>query len=303
LGSRILAGLAAANVVVTQAYLAETTQESERAGVMGRIGAAISIGLIVGPFFGGQLVQIGGSQLLGIVAGSASAVGAVILAIGMKNLPPKSKREPGKTPIIDFRLLSEVPGLKSMFVLATVAWFALACLEGTFGRLVAHKFEFPLTELGMHFTLPQGASGTVFALESLVAFAVQGLLYGTLAKKFEFGTLLRLSYILQGIGLLLTPFAPGFGVILAFSALYSLGGAISNPTVNTACSNMVSEEKQGELFGLLQASRSIGFLFGPLIGGALFDLRPSLPYVVAGAVAIAAALLVPPFRKLAAEPT
>ena len=300
--SRVIAGLAAANVVVAQAYLADTSSEEERAGVMGRIGAAISVGLIIGPFFGGQLVEMGGSKLLGVVAAGASILGAAVLAVGMKGMPPKEERKPGKTPIVDFSLLREIPSLKPLFVLATVSWFALACLEGTFGRLVAYKFEFPMTELGFHFNLPQGASGTVFAVESLIAFAVQGLLYGPLAKRLSFAWLLRIGYVAQGVGLLLTPYAPGFGLILVFSSVYSLGSALSSPTINTACSNLVEESKQGELFGLLQASRSVGFLLGPMIGGALFDLRPALPYVLAGAVALAAALLVPKVKAGPATP-
>lgn len=291
--SRILGGLAAANVVVAQAYLADLTSEEERGPVMGRIGAAISVGLIAGPFLGGQLAQAGGSQLLGIVAACASGFGALVLFLGMKGIPPKEKREPGKAPIIDFRLLKDLPDLRPMFILAAVAWFALACLEGTFGRLIAHKFEFPLHELGLSFTKPQGASGTVFGLESLVSFAIQGILFAWISARVSFRSLLRVGFVMQGIGLLLTPFAPGLGLIFVFSSIYSAGGALANPTINTICSNLVPESRQGELFGLLQAARSIGFLLGPLLGGALFDLLPAAPYILAGGVATLAALMVP----------
>jgi DHA1 family multidrug resistance protein-like MFS transporter len=102
-----------------------------------------------------------------------------------------------------------------------------------------------------------------------------------------------MGYVLQGIGLLLSPFAPVLSILFLVSALFSAGGALANPTVNTICSNLVPESRQGELFGLLQSSRSIGFLLGPIIGGALFDFRPATPYVLAGAVCVVAALLVP----------
>lgn len=293
LASRVLAGLAAANVVVAQAYLADHTTEKERGAVMGRIGAAISVGLIAGPFLGGQLVEIGGSRLMGFVAAGASGFGALLLFLMMKSDRPAEKREPGKAPIIDFRLWKDLPDLRPMLILAAVAWFALACLEGTFGRLLDARFHFPLTDLGMHFSLPQGASGAVFAVESLVSFAVQGVLYGWISKRMAAPNLLRVGYVLQGLGLLLTPFAPSLGVIFAFSAVYSFGGGLANPTVNTVCSNLTPEGRQGELFGLLQAARSLGFLVGPVLGGVLFDWRPAAPYVLAGAVATVAALAVP----------
>lgn len=300
LASRVLAGLAAANVVVAQAYLADQTTEEDRGPAMARIGAAISVGLILGPFLGGQLVQIGGSSLLGYVAAGASGFGAMVLALGLKHVPPKEKRQPGRTPIIDFRLLKEIPGLRPMFVLAAVAWFALACLEGTFGRLIAQIFQFPLHEIGMTFTKPQGASGAVFGLESLVSVLIQVVLYGWIIKRVGVRSLLRTGYLLQGVGLLLTPFAPGFGLILVFSSIYSAGGALANPTINTMCSNMVAEDRQGELFGLLQSARSIGFLLGPLLGGILFDINRAAPYLLAGGIALLAAFLVPLARPNAA---
>ncbi|HJP84183.1 MAG TPA: MFS transporter [Fimbriimonadaceae bacterium] len=291
--SRVLAGLAAANVVVIQAYLADTSTEVERGPAMGRIGAAISVGLIGGPVLGGQLSQLGGSQLLGYVAAAFSGIAAICLFIGMKGIPPKEARSPGSRSIVDLSLIKSDRGFRALILLAAVSWFALACLEGTFGRLMEQRFTFPMSDLGLSFTKPQGVSGAVFGLESLVAFAVQGLLYVWISKRIQPSGLLRIGFFLQAIGLVMTPFVPSLGFILMFSSLYSIGTSIANPTLNTVCSNRVDENRQGELFGLLQASRSIGFLLGPIIGGALFDWHAAAPYVLAGGVSMAALLLVP----------
>ena len=51
--------------------------------------------------------------------------------------------------------------------------------------------------------------------------------------------------------------------------------------------------RKRELFGVLQSARSIGFLIGPLVGGALFDFQAWMPYVLACVVCIFAAMLVP----------
>ena len=290
--SRIVAGLAAANVVVAQAYLADRSSEENRGQVMGRIGAAISTGLIAGPFLGGRLVEVGGSRLMGFVAAAASGIGALVLLIGMSNPKPKGPVELPATPIFDFRLIRDIPRLKMFFLLAAVAWFSLACLEGTFGRLVADMYQYPLQEFGMTFTKPQGASGAIFGLESLIAFLVQGLLFARISRSLSSRSLLLIGFILQGAGLLLTPFAPSFAVLVLWSGIFSFGGAIANPTINAVCSQLVPENRQGELFGLLQASRSVGFLFGPILGGALFDWHRALTYVAAGAVLLGASVLV-----------
>jgi len=79
--------------------------------------------------------------------------------------------------------------------------------------------------------------------------------------------------------------APGFGWLLLTGAFFAGGLAIANPTVSGLCSKAVPEDRQGELFGILQSARSVGFVLGPLIGGALFDWRATAPYFLAGIVA------------------
>ncbi len=290
--SRILGGLAAANVVVAQAYLADITTEDERAVAMGRIGAAISAGLISGPALGGYLAAIGGNFLLGVTAATCSGLGAIILAIFLNRTQPLIGETVAKRPIFDLRLLAELPRLRKLFVLATVSWFALACLEGTFGRLIHRKLGFGQMEFGM-----------IFSFESLIAVLVQGLLLAWITKRLNQTAMLRSGYILQGIGLFLTPFAPGFAILFVFSGLYSVGTALANPTVNAVCSALTPQERQGELFGLLQGTRSIGFLLGPVLGGVLFDWRPEAPYFLAGLVGLAAAFLVPSVPILEAAPS
>ena len=103
--------------------------------------------------------------------------------------------------------------------------------------------------------------------------------------------MLRLGYVLQGVGLGLTPFAPGLVWLFACSTLYAIGAGVANPTINARCSDITPENRQGEMFGLLQAARSVGFLLGPLLGGILFDWRPEMPYLLAAGVMILASLL------------
>lgn len=291
--SRVLGGLGAANVAVAHAYVTDATQGPARTKALGRVCAAVTAGIMVGPLIGGQLAEAGGNHLLGLVAALFSALGVLVLVVALPNRPPAEAQRPGKPPVFDVRLLRELPALRPLVLLAVVSWFALACLEGTFGRLLEARLEFPSSLLGIPFTQAVGASGAIFSVESLVGVLVQGLVLAWISVRVGRRPLLRAAYLLQGLGLLFTPFVPGLGWILLCSIVYSAGIALANPTVNAACSAQVADERQGELFGMLQGARSIGFLFGPILGGALFDLWPAAPYVLAGAAGVAAALLVP----------
>jgi MFS family permease len=280
--SRIVAGLAAANVALAQAEVAALHEESARPAALGRLSAATTGGLILGPAVGGWLSHIGGSILLGMTAASLSALAALALALVIPHRVPAEATAPdADKPRARFALLREVPALTSLFVLAATAWFALACLEGTFGRLIHQRLGYGPREYGL-----------IFGYEALLGVLVQALLLDQLTKRLTPVVLLRVGYGLQGIGLGLTPFAPSLAWLFACSTLYAIGAGVANPTINARCSAVTPSDRQGEMFGLLQAARSVGFLLGPLLGGILFDWRPDAPYLLAAGVMFLAGTLV-----------
>jgi MFS family permease len=278
--SRILAGFAAANVVVAQAYLADTTSDRERTKVMGRVGMATTAGLILGPALGGWLAERGGNFLTGSVAAIASSVGVLWIALGVPMSPPREQRMMSARPSLS--LLREFPALRGLFLLSTIAYFVLACLEGTFGRLLRARFGYGPGEFGL-----------IFGYEALLGVLVQGFVLPRLSQRFAPVPILSLAYALQGLGLGMTPFVPNLAGLFLASTLFAPGVGLASPMLNSLCSAATPSERQGEMFGLLQAVRSFGFLIGPILGGLLFDWKPPAPYVLAGGVALTVSLLVP----------
>jgi len=278
LASRLLAGVGAANVVVAQAYVTDVTAPDERPAALGRMSAAVSAGLVLGPVVGGFLAHAGGNLLLGLVAAAASALGAVWILVAVPPRPPIVERAEGEAPgraQSAFSLFRSNPALARLFAVAVTGWFALACLEGTFGRLIHHNLGMGQLEFGLLLSLEAGIS------------LVQGILYPLLARRLSPEALLRLSYGLQAVGLMLMPFAPGLGALALFSTLFGLGVGAASPAINGRASYLVPPDRQGEVFGLLQSSRALGFLVGPILGGVLFDWRPAAPYLAAGTVLLA----------------
>ena len=287
LASRVLAGFAAANVVVAQAYLADTLPQSqsgqqERTALLGRMGAFITAGLVLGPALGGWLAFLGGNRLLGFAAAGASALGAVWIMAAVPSTAPRQQSEKEAQRSIfffDFSLFAVAPKLRPLLVLAASAYFALACLEGTFGRLIKHKLGLGPREFGF-----------IFGYEALIAVAAQTFLLTYLRARTTPRRLLAGAYLLQGIGLFLTPFAPGLPALFGLSTLYATGSGIAGPVLSGLGSDETPPERQGELFGLMQSARSVGFLVGPTLGGVLFDWRMEAPYLIAGGVLFVAAL-------------
>jgi MFS family permease len=307
--SRALSGFGGANVSIAQAYMADLSSPESRTSAMGRLGAAVSAGLIAGsaslalPFM--HVVNVG------LVAGSLSAVGAggLLFLPGRRNSEDTGSAHSSDTDtgfghgtginvvsvdgpdtvsahrtrlkVFDFNLLRTLPALRSLVVVAVVAWFSLAMLEGTFGRLIERTLGFHRQEFG-----------EVFALEAVVGVLAQGVILAWLVNRTAAGMRLRSSYVMQGTGLALMPFVPGLGSLFGVSALYAMGSGLANGTVNGLCSLVTPDDRQGELFGLLQGARSVGFAIGPMLGGLLFDVNHQAPYLLAGGTCLAAAVLV-----------
>lgn len=274
LASRILAGFGGGNVAAAQALVSVKANPESRAVEMGKLGAAISAGLVAGPAIGGFLAEWGGALLVGLVAGSLSLCGLLVAAWFV----PKDDRLARPEEYTNKKLA--VSGtLKALFAIATVSWLALATLEGTFGRLLKHIYG-----------QGQLAFGAIFAYESLLGVAVQAWMVGPVVKRFGERSVLIGSYLLQGAGLAAMPFAGTMTILVVASTIYSVGAALANPTLNAWVGDLTPEQNQGAVFGLLQSARSIGFMVGPAMGGVLFDWQIPAPYVLAGVACLLASI-------------
>lgn len=277
--SRILAGFGGANVAIAQASVVDDSNPEHRTKILGRLGAAQTAGMIAGPAAGGFVGAYLGTHWIGIIGFAASATGLILATIfaelrGQQAVSTKPKFGFGP-------LIRDFPRLIPFIVIASVAWFSLSTLEGTFGRLLISQWGFGEKEMG-----------AIFSFESFTSFVIQGLLLGWLTSKIKDRTLLSVGYLVQGIGLAITPFVPDLLPLFGASLLFAAGTAIANPTLNGLASQSVSKDRQGELFGVLHSARSIGFAIGPLIGGVLFDWKPIAPYLLAGSVCVITSIIV-----------
>lgn len=277
--SRVLAGFAAANVAIIQASLADATEGDARASAMGKFSAAINAGLMVGFAGGGVVAEHLGARSMGFMGASLSAIAALCLWFGMPASPPKAKSEQRQSHF-GLGLLRDHPRLTRLFVLAAISWFSLACLEGTFAQL-----------LQIQFSQGQTVFGFILMFEMVLGFVLQSLFFERIQRRFGKEWTLRAGYVLMGGGLALTPFAPNLALLVCFGSFYAIGKGLADPSMNLLTSEATPEDRQGEMFGLLQSARNLGFLGGPSLGGYLFGISVAIPYVVAGVVSISAAAL------------
>jgi MFS family permease len=291
--SRILAGFGGANVSVAQAMAAVAAGE-DRKRVLGLVSATLSAGMIFGPAVGGFLSHSSGSKLIGVIGAIISFVGgALVLFMVPKDAPgedlDQSGELPKKTAVFDLSIFRSYPSLLPFFWIAVSASFALATLEGTFGRLIHAMLGYGQREFGV-----------IFSYEALLGIFVSVVVLVWLSKRMCDTSILRLGYISQGIGLGLNPLAgvlvhiaPGMFWLLIAATFFAFGAGIVGPTLSSLASSTVPENIQGELFGTMQAARTVGFIIGPILGGFLFDFWHPGPYVFAAVVCLFVAIALP----------
>src|SRR5690606_13743304 len=88
------------------------------------------------------------------------------------------------------------------------------------------------------------------------------------------------------VGLFAVASASGLYTLWGGMVCYGLGMGLSMPAFSSGASLAVRPEEQGSLAGIIGSMGAWGFLFGPLIGGGLYSIRPSLPYWCATALIV-----------------
>ena len=260
--SRILAGIAGANISTAQAYIADSTPPEQRAKGMGLIGAAYGLGFTVGPAIGGLLSQYG----YAIPAFFASALALANFGAAWWLLP-ESRNRSGQPHQAErglnwqrLRTGLQHPELGIFLILFFIATFAFANLEATFALMTARKFGFDAR-----------ANGYLFAYIGVLITIVQGGLTGRLARRFGEKRLISVGLFCMIFGLGLLPYSPGLKSLLLVLVVLVGGHGATNPSVSSLISQSASTEDQGGILGVAQSLASLARILGPVWGGFTFD--------------------------------
>ena len=282
--ARLLGGLlSAATLPTVMAYVADTTGEKERGGGMGVLGAAMGMGITFGPVIGGYLGSISTAAPFFVSAGLALLVALFALAF----LPESRSRS---AQLNARQALRRGSGLGDVWtalwgplgfamVLAFLASFASANLDGTFALFSQVHLGFGETEMG-----------TVFGVMGVTMALTQGLLVGPFINRWGEERMIQVGLISSAIGFLALVLTYNMASVLIVMALMGLGNAAMRPAINSLVSKRTAPDAQGSILGVVNSYNSLGRIFGPVIGGVIFDaLGFQWPYIT-GAVIFTLAL-------------
>lgn len=271
--SRIVAGFGNANIAVAQAYIADITTKENRARGMGMVGAAFGLGFVLGPALGCLLVQNG----LGFVGFVAAGFSLVDLILTFFLLPePKERGTFGNDRFglgIDFYIKNVTSAkLRVSFLIFFISTFAFANMEATLVLLTSKLYNWGPKE-----------NGLLFVYIGILIVIVQGGMIRQLTKKYSEKKLITVGSFLVAAGLFLTPVTNSWMVLALAMTLLSIGSGINNPCNQSIISKLAPEETVGGVLGLGQSVSTLGRIFGPIVGCALFERLGYLsPYIAGG---------------------
>lgn len=133
-------------------------------------------------------------------------------------------------------------------------------------------------------------NGLLFAIFSLCQFIATPLI-GRLSDKYGRRPMLLLSISGTALSFLMMAFAPNALFLFISRALDGITAG-NIPVASAVISDTTSERNRAKGFGIIGASFSFGFIFGPVISGLTYDTNPALPFIIAALISLLAVVLV-----------
>ena len=289
--ARMIAGTAAANLSVAQAYITDVTPPKDRAKALGLIGAALGLGFIFGPPIGGFVKESFGVASVGYVGFGLASLNLLLGFIRLKESNANKGISNRKLTLLDFASLKESlqsKQIEKLFLVYFLFTLAFAMLTITGALLWKDRFGLNTAQVGY-----------TFAFIGFITALVQGLI-GKLVPKFGEAKLLKLGLAFMVVGLSAMPFVPENMFVLMeliCIAVFALGYSLVMPTGTALVSLSRIPESQGQILGQYQSIASLARIIGPVLGGAFYGMNNQLSFVVGGAIMALAVILAQPIHK------
>jgi MFS family permease len=297
--SRVMAGIAGANVPVAQAYIADSTDAANRTRGMGLVGAAFGLGFIAGPAIGGALSHFG-YAVPGYFAAALSLSNAVAAYFYLPESLPQRARRPtaeraARSLLGRLRMALEFARRPAIGALMGI-FFTVTFVFAVFTTI------FPLW-LGVDLGYSARHAGYLMAFLGLAMAIVQGRLLGPLAARLGERWLLVIgtSTLIGAYALL--PLSHGLWLLCGTLVLLAFGTGLNLPSLSSLASQYAELDVQGAVLGVMQSLSSLGRMLGAAWGGWVFGAwNPATPFFLSAAIMSLAAALAALFMIRAPAP-
>ena len=292
----IHASLMSAMMPAASAYMADITDLTTRTKGMGAVGAAINLGNIIGPAVGGLLAAVTLLMPLWFSAGLA-AVTTLFVLFMLPESPRSTSQaqkakeandahadnEPDSIPEPSVQLRYWDRRILPLIVVGVTMFTGMALVQQTLPFLFQDTLNLSAVETARTFGLAMGISALASLLSQLLIMQRIDL------APFQW---MQLALPVVILAFLTMAMAQSEAALMVAMALQGAAMGLAGPAFMAGASLAVEPHEQGAIAGLAGSCGPLGFTIGPLVGGYLYQLDPSLPYWFSFAVYVPLLIMV-----------
>lgn len=271
---RFFTGVGSAFIVPpVMAYVADLTTNAERGKAMGKIGAAISLGFMIGPGIGGFLSNVS-LHFPFYFAGSATIIAGILSFIILPSIKPVIKEHVKGENLFQQMARSFKTSYFVLLIVVFVFSFGISNFQSTLTMFLTYKFNYTPNDIAIVMTVG-GFFGVI----------VQGFALNKLFETFGEMKIILIGLVAAAFSLYGMLYVSGFFIIILVATIFSTATTLIRPAVNTLISRTAGDE-QGYAAGMNNSYMSLGNMIGPALAGTLFDWHRNIPFTFGSIILI-----------------
>lgn len=257
---RIIGGATSSSFTTVFAYTSDITPPEKRARAFGLIGAAFSLGFVIGPALGGVLGEVS----LRAPFWAAAALSSLAFVYGWLILPESLSADKRMAfswkranPFGSLQLLRSHHDLLKFAGVYFLLHFSHHVFSVVFVLYSAKRYGWSALDVGL-----------LLAFVGVLDMFVQGVLTGPVVKRLGDRLTLAVGLVAGVVGLMSMGLAPTWWFVAAM--LPNCLWGLAMPTIQSLMTARVSESEQGQLQGANNSIGSLAGVFSPLFFGAVY---------------------------------
>lgn len=271
--SRIIDGISGANLSTAQAYIADVTDEKNRAKSFGLIGAAFGLGFILGPAIGGFLSTFG-YQVPAFFAAGLSLL-TMVLTYFMLHEPERktnSRREFSRKAL---KRAFAHPTVGILLAMVFTFGLAFAMFQTSFALFAAARFGFNVQQTAL-----------VLTYVGVLSVIMQLVVVKRVVKRLGENRSIVVTMATLALGLLLMALVQSPLALIFVMPILSFGGGVTTPVLTSLISKSVDRAEVGGMLGISTSVDSLSRVAAPILGNTLLGFGTALPSIVGAAILI-----------------
>jgi MFS transporter, DHA1 family, tetracycline resistance protein len=269
--SRVIDGISGANISTAQAYIADVSDEKNRAKNFGLIGAAFGLGFIIGPAVGGFLSRFG----YHVPAFFAAGLSLLTIVLTYFMLPEPEHKSSARREF-SRQALQRAFAHPTVGILLTMVFtfgLAFAMFQTSFALFASARFGFDVQQTAL-----------VLTYVGMLSVIMQLVVVKRVVKRLGENRAIGVTLSALALGLVLMAAVQNPLALIVVMPVLSFGGGVTTPVLTSLISKSVDRAEVGGMLGISTSVDSLSRVIAPVLGNALLGFGSALPSLLGAAI-------------------